>query len=371
MDDAVVPLTGVDELDKHLDELIADPTLATNIKLFDNVTLQLTGNIAQFEITCIEIIADSITEILKQYQQDPSILCELAIKLLGPLTFTQVMSLASEDAIIQALRSPAPSANLLALAVLEKASRSPGEAAILATLKSVVAAFVVQWLSSPAVEVGERGSKVLGDLLDVDCATVRRPPQGVSHGGQEIVLRSRPPGQGLMWRRVFHDRDIYGSILSLSSFGRHHDGVEGGLDEHQVTLAQGRLLRLLPRLAALDLAAVTQTEFPDLHQRFAREVDNDSSSAHANGLLQFAALHMINNEDLLMHLTLIDFFETLISIQRITPFSTYKTEALGTLLREAVSQDSDLKNAIISLPERTVPEEANDLRTFIGTLIHD
>ncbi|KAF3005300.1 hypothetical protein E8E14_008836 [Neopestalotiopsis sp. 37M] len=368
MDDAVVPLTGVDELDKHLDELIADPTLATNIKLFDNVTLQLTEvNIPPL----IPRLLPKITEILKQYQQDPSILCELAIKLLGPLTFTQVMSLASEDAIIQALRSPAPSANLLALAVVDKASRSPGEAAILATLKSVVAAFVIQWLSSPTVEVGEKGSKVLGDLLDVDCATVRRPPQGVSHGGQEIVLRSRPPGQGLMWRRVFHDRDIYGSILSLSSFGRHHDGVEGGLDEHQVTLAQGRLLRLLPRLAALDLAAVTQTEFPDLHQRFAREVDNDSSSAHADGLLQFAALHMINNEDLLMHLTLIDFFETLISIQRITPFSTYKTEALGTLLREAVSQDSDLKSAIISLPERTVPEEANDLRTFIGTLIHD
>ncbi|ETS75829.1 hypothetical protein PFICI_12773 [Pestalotiopsis fici W106-1] len=360
MDDTVVPLTGVDELDKHLDQLIADPTLASNIKLFDNVTLQLTEvNIPPL----IPRLLPKITEILKQYQQDPAILCELAIKLLGPLTFTQVMALASEDAIIQAMRSPAPSANLLAMAVLEKAAQSPGEAAILATLKNIVANFVVQWLSAPQVEVGEKGSKVLGDLLDVDCAV--RPAQGVSLNGQEIVLR-RPPGQGLVWRRIFHDRDIYGSILSLSSFGGHHHDAEGGLSDHQITLAQGRLLRLLPRLAALDLAAITKTEFPDLHERFTGEVEKNSND---EGLLQFAGLRMINNEDLLMHLSLIDFFETLVSIQRITPFSTYKTETLGVLLRQAVSRDPELKSAIISLPERTVPEEANDLRTFIGTLI--
>lgn len=71
MDDAVVPLTGVDELDKHLDELIADPTLATNIKLFDNVTLQLTGNIAQSEITCIKIIADSVCVSIKRSTSHP------------------------------------------------------------------------------------------------------------------------------------------------------------------------------------------------------------------------------------------------------------------------------------------------------------
>lgn len=40
--DETIPVTGVDELDKHLDELIADPTIPSNIKLFDDVTLQLT-----------------------------------------------------------------------------------------------------------------------------------------------------------------------------------------------------------------------------------------------------------------------------------------------------------------------------------------
>jgi hypothetical protein len=38
-----IPVSGVDELEKHLDELISDPTLPTNLKLFDDVELQITG----------------------------------------------------------------------------------------------------------------------------------------------------------------------------------------------------------------------------------------------------------------------------------------------------------------------------------------
>ncbi|KAK9791915.1 hypothetical protein SCARD494_07322 [Seiridium cardinale] len=351
-----IPVTGVDELDKHLDELIADPTLPPRAKQFDDVTLQLTdANIPPL----IPRLLPKITEILKQYQQDPTHLCELAIKLLSPLNFTQVMSLASEDAIIQALRSPAPSANLLAMAVLEKASKSPGEAAILATLKDIVANFIAQWLSAPQVEVGEKGSKVLGELLDIDCTT--RPQDGVSLNGQEIVVR-KPPGQGLMWRRIFHDRDIYSSILSLCSAGPHQNPEDGGLSSHQITLAQGRLLRIIPRLGALNLGALTRTEFPDLNRQFAHVESSE-------GLLQFTALRMIDNEDFLMHLSLIDFFETLLGIQRMTPFSTYKMDTLKKLLQNATMHDDALKAAILSLPERTVPEEAGDLRTFIGNLL--
>lgn len=38
-----IPISGLDELDKHLDELAADPTLQLQPKLFDDVELQLTG----------------------------------------------------------------------------------------------------------------------------------------------------------------------------------------------------------------------------------------------------------------------------------------------------------------------------------------
>ncbi|XXG95193.1 DNA-directed RNA polymerase III subunit C31 [Hypoxylon texense] len=350
MDTDIIPVSGIDELDKHLDDLLTDPTLSPIPKLFDDVELQLTdANIPPL----IPRLLPKITEILKQYQQDPAILCSLAIKLLGPINFTQVLSLASEEALIQALRSPAPSANILAMTVLEKAARSPSDAAILAMMNQLVTNFLAQWLSAPQVEVGEKGSRVLGDLLDVDCDT--RPPDGVSVNGMEIAVR-KPPGQGLMWRRIFHDRDIYDVILSLCS-------SNGPLDSQQRSLAQGRLLRILPRLAALNFRAVTWTDFSDLNQRHANFSGN-------GGLLQFAALHMIDKEDMLMHLSLIDFFEVLLSIQRITPFSTYKIDTLKGLVKEATAQDNTLKAALRTLPERTVPEEAEDLGRFIREILN-
>ncbi|KAH8681747.1 hypothetical protein BX600DRAFT_505401 [Xylariales sp. PMI_506] len=355
MDSDTVPVTGVDDLDGHLDELVRDPNLPLNPKLFDDVELQLTdANIPPL----IPRLLPKLTEILKQYQQDPAILCSLAIKLLGPLSFTQVMSLASEEAIVQAMRSPAPSANILAMTVLEKAARSPSEAAILAVMKNIISNFIIQWLSAPQVEVGEKGSKVLSDLLDVDCDT--RPENGLSVNGMEIAVR-KPPGQGLMWRRIFHDRDIYGLVLSLCSAGPHQR-TDTGLSDHQLTLAQGRLFRVLPRLAALNLGAVSRTEFPDLNERFTQVSTNE-------GLLQFASLRMIDKEDMLMHLNLIDFIETLMSVQRITPFSTFKMETLKKLVADATLQDSALKTALLTLPDRTVPEEASELRSFLSSLI--
>lgn len=37
------PISGLDELDRHVDDLVQDPDLALNAKLFDDVELQLTG----------------------------------------------------------------------------------------------------------------------------------------------------------------------------------------------------------------------------------------------------------------------------------------------------------------------------------------
>ncbi|KAI0114382.1 hypothetical protein GGR51DRAFT_546522 [Nemania sp. FL0031] len=366
MDVDTIPVSGADDLERHLDQLASDPTLLPDGKLFDQVELQITGIFANPSLSLslapdanilplIPRLLPKITDILKRYQRDPAVLCSLATKLLGPLTFTQVLSLASEQAIIQALRSPAPSANLLAMTILAKAAKSPSDAAILAAMKDTVTNFLAQWLSAPQVEVGEKGSKILGDLLDVDADT--RPPQGLAVSGVEIAVR-KPPGQGFMWRRIFHDRDLYGLLLSRCSNGPHHDAQEEELTPQQLSLAQGRLLRVLPRLSALNFSAVTRTDFPELHRQYA-------NAEATGGLLSFAALHMVDKQDMLMHLSLIDFFETLLSVQRITPFSTYKVDTLRKLYQEATKQDHALRNAILSLPERTVPEEADELRQFI------
>ncbi|KAH7035764.1 uncharacterized protein B0I36DRAFT_240252 [Microdochium trichocladiopsis] len=371
-----VPITGLDELDAHLDSLIEDPSLDIQRALFDHVELQLTeSNIPSL----IPRFLPKITEILKAFQQDPAVLCSLAIRLLDPLTLTQVLSLASEDALILAMRSPAPSANLLAISVLAKGARSPGDAAILAVMKPLMTSFVTQWLSSPYVEVGERASRVLGSLLETDCEHSQHATSSPSLAGsdynansaQTIATRaSRPPGQGLMWRRIFQDRDIYGLILAYCSTRQ----PSPSLDEKQRTLAQGRVLRILPRLAALNLVAVSRSDLNDLYQQFSTTITTTSTTENSNegrsaGLLQFAALHMIDKEDQLMQLSLVDFFETLVSIQATLPYSAYRTDTLKSLIAQATAQDDGLHRALSTLPERTVPEEAEELGRFLRTVL--
>lgn len=43
MDPDTIPVTGVEDLENHLNDLLSDPSLALQAKLFDDVELQLTG----------------------------------------------------------------------------------------------------------------------------------------------------------------------------------------------------------------------------------------------------------------------------------------------------------------------------------------
>ncbi|CRK32112.1 hypothetical protein BN1723_003799 [Verticillium longisporum] len=78
------------------------------------------------------------------------------------------------------------------------------------------------------------------------------------------------------------------------------------------------------------------------------------AEARQSGLLQFVALKMVDKSDLLMHLSLIDFFETL---------------TLREILSVALRGDDELRAALKRLPDRTVEEEAEDLQAFIQSVV--
>jgi len=326
-------------LDQHLDELAQDPTLPLKAKLFDDVELQLTeANIPEL----VPRLLPKITTVLKQYTQDPTILASMATKLLGPVSFVNILSLAPEASIMQALNSPAPSANLLAMAILHKAAASPSDVSIVSVMTPTFVAFLTRWLAAPQVEVGEKGGKVLGDLLDVDSELPPPPPPPAGSGATSQLVLRRVSGHGKLWRRLFHDRDVYGHLMSLVTAVADGEPHPQGMTPHQLTLAQGRLLRLLPRLALLNFGVV-----------------------HGVGLLRFAALRMVDTSDPLMHLSLVDFFEAFVSVMRLAEYSPQKTEAVRTLVRDATAADPVLRDALLTLPERTVPEEADALRRWL------
>jgi hypothetical protein len=74
---------------------------------------------------------------------------------------------------------------------------------------------------------------------------------------------------------------------------------------------------------------------------------------------------MVQRSDTLMHLSLVDFFETLVSLMRVTEHSALKVDTLRAILGEATARDEVLREALLSLPDRTVEEEADDLRRWL------
>ena len=303
-------------------------------------------------------ILPTLIQILAVYQEDPDSLVDLALKLLKPVPFTQALTLASEDALVQALRSPSPSMNILAMAVLEKAANSPGDTALLSVRREVVQAFLGTWLGSPHVEVGERAAKALGDLLSMDCD--HRSSADLDSRMHGLAISSEtPPGGGLLWRRIFQDGEIYKSLFDLCSFKTLNKG-ESKLDERQKSLAQARLLRILPRLATLNFPAISKTDFPDVERNYGVQEGEQ-------GILWFAATNMVNKEeDVLMHMMVIDFFPEFIkAISETKP--THSTYDYLFLLRWKVTSTDIILRQTLEDIERD-PETSEQMRILLMAL---
>ena len=189
------------------------------------------------------------------------------------------------------------------------------------------------------------------------------------HGLQ--LASGMPPGQGLLWRRIFHDREIYDLLFNLCSFHTKGTG-EGQLDERQKSLAQARLLRVLPRLAVLDFKTITHSHFPEIEQKYQVE---------EQGILYFAAVDMVNKvcvqslshrapyrvianfvasqeEDMLMHITVIDFFAEFLEVMSTTKLTKTTVDYLAVLMKKVASTDTTLYKSLeaMAMSPETAPE---------------
>ncbi|TKA31992.1 hypothetical protein B0A50_01237 [Salinomyces thailandicus] len=177
--------------------------------------------------------------------------------------------------------------NRLMLSLLEKATASAADAAHAASMLDTMQAVVKLWLSTSDTGVATQAGKLLHDLLEVDV------PKQDSAGA--------PVGaQGLVWRRIFGDRDVYAVFFEMCSLES-----ENGMSKNTKTIAQARLLELLPKLGAMHWTAVANSHHRDIEAKY--------DLAPEAGLLDFAALKMVDyKDDVLMHRCLIDFFSELL-----------------------------------------------------------
>lgn len=217
------------------------------------------------------VLLNQLSILLPTLQQDPTPACTLITALIAPKTFdfSKVMSIEPKVDFLTGLSAQSIPINLVTLDLLGKATTHSSDVDIVASMSEVVQALVRMWLCTPEVAVHEKAQLLLERLL------------------------AGPEHNVLMWRRFLGDKDIYGSIFSLCSLETL--GQDGQPNRNDKTVAQGRLLALLP---IIDNQRIRHSSCPEVEKQYG-----------VQSLTDFAALAMVDYErDVLMHMTLIHFF---------------------------------------------------------------
>lgn len=310
-----------DELKLHLAKVQEDPSTSLDITLIDRLKLQL---LESTDPVVPATLLSQISALLPVLQEDPTPLTTLAIKATTYFSFTDLRAVDPPINLVAGLKAPSPPINLLALSLLVKAGQTPSDAAIVAGDSGLVASLVELWLSTPSTAVSQAALDALWALLEVDVASPLEKGE-YDHTGEDCH-----PGQGLMWRRLFTDKDVYGVLFSLCSL---QPGAPGDLSKRERTLAQGRLMGLLVKAGRLRWDIISKSHVPEIETTY-----------HSKSLLHFATCQMVDQSDVLLHMTLLNFYRDLLEIDApglaarsyVQSASTFSSPALDFLISESL-----------------------------------
>ncbi|OCL10015.1 hypothetical protein AOQ84DRAFT_316089 [Glonium stellatum] len=281
------------ELQAHLQKVDEDPATPLDVKLLEQCELYTTtpeylnGLWQQTQSLFLQL-----AQLLPELEQDPSPLNHFILKLTGPYGFDHVKEL---DFCMGLELSVKPFHSLI-LSFLEKATASGNDAENLASKPDVIRALVRLWLCTDDTGVATKAGDILFALLKVS----KNLPGGLSPKGESTY------GRGPMWRRLFEDKDVYGLFFIFCSLRALPVGDEVVLSKRDKTVAQARLMEWLPKVGALDWDTITKSHYSDLEKK--------AGLGEGEGLLHFATMQMVDlKEDMLMHISLINFFTDLIA----------------------------------------------------------
>lgn len=285
----------LEQLQAHLVQVQNDPATPLNSKLLETCGLFL---IPQISAEPSQQLVRHLAQLLPTLQQDPTPASKLLLKLLEPYPFSAVLQFDPPVDFIAGLDVSALPFNHLSLSLLEKATAEASSARRLAASQpAVFLALVRLWLCTEDTGVADKASDVLYGLLNVDLG---KPVAGHHGGGASADSIGL---EGAVWKRVFRDRDVYGSFFSICSLDFHQHDI--ALSKNRKTIAQARLMEWLPKVGALDWASISENHPIAEEQKSLGRGDQS--------LLHFAAVHMVDyKRDVLMHRSLIGFYADLI-----------------------------------------------------------
>lgn len=289
------------EVVAHLDHVKANPATALDEELLRRASRNADSHTSR--ATLWETLSGGEAA-LQTLQQDPRPLTRLLEQVVLSLPFDELKETITSQKLEDGLKSPVAPIQLLILAYLLKAADSPSGAAFVATSPSLTQTLITTWLSTESTEVADKALDALTALLDVDSPTTSTFVVAQAASGEAR-------GQGLLWRRIFSDPQIYALLFEWTSLtnSKHDLSTKKGLQ--QATISQGRLLDCIARLAHIDWTQISKSSLPDVERQF---VKGDASAQPFGGVLRYAATDMIDSSDYLMEVLRQDFFVKLLAV---------------------------------------------------------
>jgi hypothetical protein len=294
------PSAVLDEFASHLKNVEEEPSTALDGDLLERCELYTSTPEYRNQLWKeTRPLFLQIAALLPKLEQDPSPLTHFIIKLAKPYRFEDIKDV---DFDIGLDLQATPFHGLL-LTLLGKATANTTDTQALANRPSVMSSIVRLWLCTQDAGIATQAEDLLMSLLQV---SKNEPPlQDSSHAY----------GNGPMWRRLFGDRDIASLYYHYTSLKQLNTPPLPALSKRDKTIAQARLLSWLPRVGALDWSALVSSH--------GVEAEREVGLKEGQGLLHYAALKMVDTEDdMLMHMTLINFFSVLITAVNVKPHLT-------------------------------------------------
>ena len=318
----------------NINDATQNPSTSLDVRTFDEAELLLPKTLQPDQQ--LRII-QALVGLLPTLQQDATPVVNLLLKLLQDFTYADVLNFGSQSLPFTdglAIGEHMTSYNRLVLTLLEKATHKPADAAQVASMLDTMLALVRLWLCTNDTGIASQASKLLLDLLKVDQQIVTDPDGHIPEGGQ-----------GLVWKRIFGDRNVYGAIFEACSL-TGPSSIK--LSKNQRTLAQARLMEWLPAVGAMDWNAISRSHHPDV----------ESAYGVSEGLLEFAALRMVDyKDDVLMHRCLIDFYSDLLHTTKVNT-SGASTHKESLALRYLIAQGLHARTTAMYLGTSLDPVES-------------
>lgn len=292
------------DLSTHLQTVEKDPTTQLNTELLEQCELFTSTSEYRNQVWKeTQSLFLQIAALLPQLQQDPSPLIHFIVKLATPYRFEDIKDVDFDVA----LDLQATPFHGLILSLLEKAAASSTDTQTLANRPGVVASIVRLWLCTQDAGVATQAEDLIISLLR---ASKNEP---LSIGGEDA---GHTHGTGPMWRRLFNDQDIRSLYYYHTSLKKLSSPPLPTSNKRDKTIAQARLLSWLPRVGALHWDALVAPHTID--------VEREVGLSDDQGLLHYATTKMVDTEeDMLMYMSLINFFSELITTVKTTPHLTY------------------------------------------------